>query len=79
MSSHVKKTKHGSLRGTARKPGPNAGRKRLARIDVEKGESGFTATHRYKPEYGGTPKSDKHAFGDYEGLHRHLENQKGED
>lgn len=66
----VEKTAHGTTRAGTKK----SGRKRLKNIEVRRSANGgFIAKHSYKSEYGGRPKSEEHAFSDYDGLKGHVE------
>lgn len=63
-------TSHGTTRASAAK----SGRKRLKALKVDPTDNGgFIVRHVHHQEYGGTPKTEKHAFGDAESMHAHLE------
>lgn len=66
-------TPQGSHKMTASK-----GRKRLKHIKVDAANGGFVASHHYKPEYGGTPKPEKHVFADHASLEAHLRQHMGD-
>lgn len=67
-------TPQGTAKGTASK----AARKRIKQIKVNpSANGGFTVTHHYHPEYGGTPKPDTHVFTDYDDLEQHIQSTAG--
>lgn len=59
--------------GTTKASAPKAQRKRIKQVRVvPSANGGYSATHHYHPEYGGTPTSDTHVFSDYDSLEDHL-------
>ena len=57
-----------------RKAAVSKATKRLKKLHVQKTDNdGFVVTHHFRPQHGGTPKPERHAFGKYEDAHSHIE------